>query len=71
MDSKTISIPAGVYDKIEKRLPKTEFKSVDEYATYVLEEVIRKVSEDEKPQEYTSEDEEKVKQRLKSLGYLE
>jgi len=39
-----------------------KFEFVDEYATFVLEEVIKDVSE---------EDKQKVKERLRALGYLD
>lgn len=57
--------------KIEARLEETGFESVDNYVTFVLEEVIKEV-EDEEPEEvFSEEDEEKVKGRLRALGYLD
>lgn len=57
--------------KIEARLEETGFESVDKYVTFVLEEVIKEV-EDEEPEEvFSEEDEEKVKGRLRALGYLD
>ncbi len=68
---KNITLPDDIYKAIQQRLPKTEFRTVDDYAAYVLQEVVKKIAEEGKTQEYTKEDEEKVKARLKSLGYLE
>jgi 16S rRNA C1402 N4-methylase RsmH len=53
-----VKIPKDIIRKIEERIKGTEFTSVDEYAAFVLEEVIK-------------EDEQKVKERLKALGYLD
>lgn len=63
----TISIPTSLYRKLEERIKGTGFDSVSSYATYVLREV---VSEEEEEEPYSKEDEEKVKERLRALGYL-
>ena len=63
-----ISIPTSLYKKIEERIKDTGFASVSSYVTYVLREVL---SEDEEEDVFTEEDEEKVKERLRSLGYLD
>ncbi len=68
-----ISIPAPLAEKIKARCAGTGFNSVSEYAAYVLREVIASAGEEEKePQKENSKsDEEKVKQRLRNLGYLD
>ena len=66
-----VAIPLKLYKKIQKRVKSTDFKSVDEYITYILEEVIKQVEEEDEVPEYTEEDEEKVKDRLRALGYLD
>ena len=64
-----IKIPIDLIKKIEERVKETEFESVDEYVTFVLEEVVKE--DDEEIEEvFSEEDEEKVKERLKALGYL-
>jgi Arc/MetJ-type ribon-helix-helix transcriptional regulator len=68
-DSFEIEIPASLYRRIEERIKDTEFQSVRDYVVYVLREVL---SEDEpEDEELSDEDVEKIKKRLKSLGYLE
>ncbi len=57
--------------KIKNRVKKTDFKSTQEYITYILEEVIKQVEEEEEVSTYSKEDQEKVKERLKALGYLD
>ncbi len=66
----TVSIPTPLFLKIKKRIKDTGFTSVSSYVTYVLREIIsEEVEEQEEP--FSAEDEERVKQRLRALGYLE
>ena len=67
----TISIPTPLADKIKKRIEGTGFNSLSSYVTYVLREVISNVEEDENDEAFSKEDEEKVKDRLRALGYLD
>jgi len=66
----TISIPTPLAEKIKKRIKGTGFHSLSSYVTYVLREVISNIDEEEE-EAFTKEDEEKVKQRLRALGYLD
>ena len=65
----TIQIPTALYKKIEERIKGTGFASVSDYVTYVLREIIAEDEEEE--EEFSKEDEERVKERLRALGYLE
>lgn len=66
----TVKIPKDIIEKIKERIQGTEFKSVEEYITFVLKEVIK--DEDDEPEEvFSEEDEKKVKERLRALGYLD
>jgi len=67
----TVSIPVQLYEKIKKRIEGTGFTSVSDYVTYVLREVLASLEEDEKEEVFTDEEEEKVKERLRALGYLD
>lgn len=66
-----VTLRPDLVDRIERRLPHSPFDSVDEYASYVLEDVLARVEAetDEEPSDQISRDE--VEARLKSLGYLE
>jgi Arc/MetJ-type ribon-helix-helix transcriptional regulator len=66
----TISIPTQLAEKIKKRIQGTGFNSLSSYVTYVLREVLSS-NDDERTEAFTKEDEEKVKDRLRSLGYLD
>lgn len=66
----TVSIPTPLFHKISERIKGTGFTSVSSYVTYVLREIITEdQTEDEEP--FTEEDEERIKDRLRALGYLD
>lgn len=70
-----VTVPDGLSRKIERRLPGTEFESVDEYVVFVLEAILREIDEhDDEPIADASEADqsgnEAVQDRLESLGYL-
>ncbi|MCS7385743.1 MAG: CopG family transcriptional regulator [archaeon GB-1867-005] len=64
-----IYIPKELYDKIVEEVEKSkgEFKSVEEYVKFVLEELLK---EEEDEYVYTPEEEEEIKKRLRALGYI-
>ncbi len=66
----TISIPTSLYKKIEEAIKDTEFGSVSSYAAKVLRESLNKGAEPE-TQAFNKEEEEKVKEKLKALGYID
>lgn len=70
-ETKKIFIPAPLYKRLRKRVKDTEFETVSKYVTYVLEEVLSSLEEDEQEEDISKEDEEKVKERLRALGYLD
>ena len=70
-----VDIPDEITKKLQKRVDSTgEFDSVQAYVEYILKQVVDRLEqekeENEKPA-FSEEDEEKVKERLKSLGYLD
>ena len=67
----TVSIPMPLAEKIKERIKGTGFTSVSDYVTFVLREVLSSEIEEEEKEPFTKEDEEKVKERLRALGYLE
>ena len=54
---------------IERIEGKKDFGSIDEYVNYILQQVVERLKS-EKGQSFSNEDEEKVKERLKDLGYM-
>ncbi len=76
MDEKkftTVSIPIPLFKKVEERIRGTGFTSVSSYVTYVLREILaeeeRRDRDDQQP--FSKEDEERVKDRLRALGYID
>lgn len=63
----TVSIPIPLFEKLKKQIDGTGFTSVSSYVGYILREIVAEKGE----APYTGEDEEKIKKKLKSLGYLE
>ncbi len=68
-DKETVDLPVEIIEKIKKRIEGTGFNSVSSYVAYVLNEVLSDIEEED--EDFTEEDEEKVKERLRALGYLD
>ncbi|MDG6994437.1 MAG: hypothetical protein JRN52_00825 [Nitrososphaerota archaeon] len=67
----TVSIPVTLHNRIEKIMSKkTGFKSVSDYVTYILREVVAMHETKEVPDPFTSRDIAEIKERLMALGYL-
>jgi hypothetical protein len=62
-------LPAELYDRVKERAEATDFRSIEEYITFVLQEVLK----EEGPEEIAidREQEKEVKKRLRALGYLD
>jgi Arc/MetJ-type ribon-helix-helix transcriptional regulator len=68
----SITIPAHIGEKIEKRIAGTEFSSVSEYVAFVMNEVVSDATGGgEEKVSFSKEDEEQVKERLRALGYID
>lgn len=59
-----------LYERVEKEIEKSqgEFENIEEYVEFVLEELLR---EEDLEHVYSKEEEEKIKERLRQLGYIE
>jgi Arc/MetJ-type ribon-helix-helix transcriptional regulator len=64
----TVSLPIPLYNKVKEKIKDTGFTSVSDYVVYVLRELM---TDDEDKEAFSKEDEEKVKGRLRALGYIE
>lgn len=64
-----VTIPTSLYKKIEEKIKGTEISSVSSYVTKVLRESLAKGEEDKEV--FSPEEEEKIKERLKALGYID
>jgi len=65
----TISIPTSLFKKVEESIQGTETSSVASYIVNLLREALSKA--EAKPEVFNAEEEEKVKERLKALGYID
>jgi hypothetical protein len=68
-NTRSLALPERIVERVEKRLPRTEWEEPEEYITYVMEEVLYRV-EQETEDDFEAVDEAEVEDRLKSLGYL-
>jgi Arc/MetJ-type ribon-helix-helix transcriptional regulator len=65
----TVSIPTSLVKKIEDAVRGTEDPSVANFVVRLLNEALAKNAAPEEV--FSPEDEEKVKERLKALGYID
>ena len=65
----SVKIPKRLYEKVRRIVEesKGEFKDVEGYIIFVIEEIVR---EEESEKIFTKEDEEEIMKRLKALGYV-
>jgi len=67
-EKKSINISSQLYNEIKKRyVDSGEFESVEEFVELVLREFLQ---EEDYEEAYSPEEEEQIKERLRSLGYL-
>jgi len=66
----TVSIPVSLYERIKTLIEGSGFKSVSDYVTYVLREVVAMHEEEKLSEPFTGEEVERIKRKLKALGYL-
>ncbi len=68
-EDKAVHLPAELYDRVKERAEATDFGSIEEYVTFVLQEVLK----EEEPEEIAldREQEKEVKKRLRALGYVD
>jgi len=59
-----VEIKNDLVEKIKENIEGTGFKDIDEYIDFVLRDILSE-------QEFNEEDEEKVKERLRALGYMD
>lgn len=66
----TVSIPYSLRKRIEAAIENSGFKSVSDYVTYVLREVISMHEQEKISQAFDKRDVERIKERLRALGYI-
>lgn len=66
----TIKIPRPLYTKVQQLIDGSGFNSATDFIVYVLRDVLSEAGR-ENHDEFSPEELTAVKQRLKSLGYLD
>ena len=66
-----LTISDDLAERIEERIEATEFESVDDYAEFVLSEVVTRIEHQDDSSPESTPSSEEVEDRLQSLGYLE
>ena len=67
-ETTVISIPKSLYQRVEKVLADLKADSVEDYIIKILEE---KLPPAESESELSQAEEDKIKERLKALGYMD
>ena len=68
-EDKAVYLSAELYNRVKERAAATDFESIEEYVTFVLQEMLKE--EEPEGTSMDSEQEEEVKNRLRALGYLD
>lgn len=67
----SVSIPVSLSKRIERLIRKDNgFKSISDYVTYILREVVAMHETKDVPEPFTSTDLQEIKARLEALGYI-
>lgn len=64
-----VSIPTSLFRKIEEHIKGTEYGSVSSYIAKVLRESLSR--QEPEAEVFSKDEEEKIKDRLKALGYID
>lgn len=66
----TVKIPRPLYRRIQQVVEGSGFNSPTDFIVYVLRDLMGEADENGGPPEFTQEELEDVKRKLKNLGYL-
>jgi len=66
----TLKIPRPLYDRLRQLIGGTGFRSVTEFATFVLRDLASQPRHREESAQMTEAELEQARQRLRELGYL-
>lgn len=65
----TIRIPRDLYEKVRKEADESGFTDINEFIVFVLSQLVE--TSEMGGEVLSKEDEEKVRERLRSLGYID
>jgi len=68
-----VEIDDNIYEVLDARAEEKEYEDTNEYIEHLLKQVVEKIKKEKEAGEssYSDEEEEKVKDRLRDLGYLD
>ena len=66
----TLKVPRPLYNRLTQLIEGSGYNSVTDFVVYVLRDIVSTHAAAEADEGYTPEELEKVKARLRSLGYL-
>lgn len=67
-----VEVPEKLWERLSERSEEKGFANTEDYIVDILEQVARKLrTKKGKKQGFSEEEEEKVKDRLRGLGYLD
>ena len=66
-----IEVDDGILAVLGGRAGEKGFDSVEDYVGFVLEQIVRRIREREEAGSLSEDDEDAIKEKLRSLGYLE
>ncbi|HUI86646.1 MAG TPA: hypothetical protein VLY21_05795 [Nitrososphaerales archaeon] len=75
-DAVAVKIPNALASRITRRLSNSDFKTIDEYVAFVLDQVLTELEGNEPGANrnaenvFSKEDQASVEQRLRDLGYM-
>ena len=75
-DTVSVKIPSALAERVKGRLPGSDFKTIDEYVAYIVDQVVTELEGGTAPAAkqpenvFSKEDQASVEQRLRDLGYM-
>lgn len=66
----TVKIPRPLYRKVQQVVDGSGFNSPTDFIVYVLRDLMGEAEEHVEPREFSAEELDDVKRKLKNLGYL-
>jgi len=67
----SVSLPTVLLEKVRKEIQGTGFTSVSSYVEYILREIIMNHAEQKREKLDFIKDKEKIKAKLRALGYID
>ena len=67
----SVSIPVPLHEKVKGLIAGTGFKSVGDYVTFVLRELVAETGKDGTGRAFSRKNKEALKEKLRKLGYID